>query len=763
MRTKQEIETAFAPRASLAGRKSFFLVGIGGAGMSGVARMLSRRGFRVRGTDSTDSEVVRALREDGVEIWIGHSGDFVERGDALVLTDAIPLEESPEVAAARGFGNPLFRRSQVLGWLLEGQRTIAVTGSHGKTTTTGMIGAGLRASGLDPTIVVGAEVPDFGGAIVEGQGGLAVVEACEAYDSLRDFDPYIVVLTNLELDHVDFHGDWQGLRRSMEAFLSRIVPGGTLVYCAEDPGSREVAEAVAAEHGVATVAYTIEDSRLPELALPGRHNALNATGALVACERLGADPARAAQGIAAYRGAERRLQTIATKPLVVIDDYAHHPTEIVASLQAVRERWLPGAPEPGGPRLVVVYQPHLYSRTAPLIAEFAAALSQADFVVLTDIYPAREAPIPGVSSWRIAEQVTKPCQYVPQRHLLPREVAKVARPGDVVVGMGAGNIASFAPDFAKELERGSPERVAVLYGGDSAEREISLLSGREVAAALRRRGYTASLLDVSELLLSGQSLAKLAGPARPDVCFLAVHGSRAEDGAIQGLLELLHLPYTGSGIAASAVALDKDRTKTVLAAAGLPVPEGLAVCRDKHGEPPLPKEGAGWVVKPNKQGSTVGLRFVEEASELAAAVAYALQFDEVALVEDWVRGVEVSVPVLGAETLPVVEIVPASGAYDFASKYTAGATDEICPARLTPEQTALCQDYALRAHHALGCAGCTRTDMIVTPERVVVLEVNTLPGMTQTSLVPRSAAVAGIDFDDLCVRIVQDALNRSKA
>jgi len=820
--------------------------------MSGIARMLKHRGFEVKGTDSTPSFVVESLRAEGIEVWIGHSGEHVSAGDAIVLTDAIDLESSPEVAAARTLGCDLFRRSQALGWLLEGKKTIAVTGTHGKTTTTGMIGAGMRAAGLDPTIVVGAEVPEFGGAIVEGTSEWAVIEACEAYDSLRDFDPHIIVLTNLELDHVDFHGDWESLKLSVLSFVEKLDChpfGGTLLYCADDQGSREIGNEVQGPgHCFEVRFYSLEDYTdhppfdIPNLVMPGRHNALNAQGALLAVIEAGGDPSVAAKAISNYRGAERRLQVLFEGDVTVIDDYAHHPTEIVASLQAVRERWPRSkgfqpmspqghlAPTPdfdqdgrtthgleahesdgtdqdgrvthgleahatdgtdqdgrtthgleahATGRLVVVYQPHLYSRTAPLIKEFAAALSLADIVVLTDIYPAREDPIPGVSSFRIAELVTKPCLYVPQRHLLPRKVAEIVQPGDVVVGMGAGNIGEFAPAFVEELRRHSLPgslrpgslsmkgegwsrlKVAVLHAGDSAEREVSILSGREVCCALNCKGHDAYLFDASEALLSTGDLTKLIGADRPDVCFLAVHGTNAEDGAIQGLLELLHLPYTGSGIQASAIAMDKEVAKQLLARAGLPVPAGVLL-RFPHLQFP-PQSATGWVVKPNSQGSTVGLTFVESENELEKAIVKAFQFGDEVLVEEWLRGVEISVPVLGDKALPAVEIVPQSGTYDFESKYTLGATTEICPARISEEQTRAAQDQAMRAHQALGCKGCTRTDMIVLDDRIVCLEVNTLPGMTATSLVPNSAKTAGINFEDLCDWMVRNALEKTKA
>ena len=412
-------------------------------------------------------------------------------------------------------------------------------------------------------------------------------------------------------------------------------------------------------------------------------------------------------------------------------------------------------------RLIVVYQPHLYSRTAPLIEEFAAALSYADLVVLTDIYPAREAPMPGISSARIAEKVTVPVKYVPCRHLLPQEVARIARKGDVVVGMGAGNIAEFGPAFVKELERrNGPKRVAVLYGGDSAEREVSLHSGRAVADALRGKGYDVRLLDLSESLLAKGDLSALVGPNRPDVCFLAVHGTNAEDGAIQGLLQMLHLPFTGSGIAASAVAMDKAATKRVLEAHGIRVPRGKLVTQaDERVE----FEGP-WVVKPNAQGSTVGLSFVEDPEALEWAIVRALAYDDAVLVEEWIKGTEISTPVLNGEALPPVEISTRGEHYDFASKYLPGATEEIIPARLSAETIREAQVMAVRAHQALGCAGATRTDAIVRdPEgraEIVALEVNTLPGMTATSLLPNSAAAAGIPFDELCERLVQEAIAR---
>lgn len=744
MRKKSEILEAFAPRENLGGHESFFLVGIGGAGMSALAKMLKDRGKRVRGTDSTASAVTAELIAEGIDVHIGHTGDPIQAGDAVILTDAIDLAISPEVRRARELGCSLFRRSQLLGYLLSDRKVIAVTGTHGKTTTTGMTGSALAAAGLDPLVVVGAAIPEWGSPVREGEGEWAVVEACEAYDSFHDLDPAIVVLTNLELDHSDFHGNYENLRESVLRFVNRASLG--LIYCETDAGAREIADLSSVHSKQGYQAATLD------MTLPGDHNRLNAGGALGAAVLAGADSDRAGKGIARFGGAERRLQIHREGPITVIDDYAHHPSEIEASLSALRERY----PDR---RLIVVYQPHLYSRTKDFLPLFAEALSAADIVVLTDIYPAREDPIPGISSARIAEGVTKPVRYVPSRFLLPREVANMVQPGDLVVGMGAGTIGEFVPDLLKELDRGQAVRVAVLEGGDSAEREVSLLSGRAIGKALESKGYQVTRIDVSERLLSRGDVSFLTGPNRPDLAFFAVHGTNAEDGAIQGLCELLHIPYTGSGVQSSALSMDKERTKLILQAHGLPVPKGVMV----SGSSALPTDlKYPLVVKPNAQGSTVGLSFVDSPDELEEAVRYALQFGSHALIEERIMGMEISVPVLGDRALPPVEIVPVSGSYDFASKYEPGATEEICPARLSPESLERAMDLALRAHRAMGCEGATRTDMMVSrnPDEFFILEINTLPGMTGTSLLPNSALTAGISFPDLCDWIAQDALRK---
>lgn len=738
MRTMAEVETRFSRVELLEAVTSFFFVGIGGVGMASLAALLKREGYTVRGTDAGETPMMETLRALGVKISTELNPS--DR-DALVVTDAIDLDSTPGVV---DHGGLLYRRSQVLGWVLRNHDVIGVTGSHGKSSTTAMIGSVLQHAGLDPLVLIGVEQSPETLNKNLGRGKWAVVEACEAYDALRDLNPKIAVLTNLEPDHLDYHGSYAHLQEAVGRFLARAE---RVLVSARQPAAAAFAD-IRTSSTMAGVDSPVEyEPYSGPIGVIGDHQRENAGAAVAVAEGIGIPFAEA---LASFRGIPRRLEVVRTQDPVVIDDYAHHPTEIRASIAAVRQAY-------PGRRVVAVFQPHLYSRTRDLLGDFTAALDLADFAVLTDIYPAREDPIPGISAARIAEGLTIPHRYVPSRHRLALDLPAWVEPNDVVLIMGAGNIADCVPGILARLDRRETRDVWVVLGGQSAEREVSLHSGRSMAAALRRKGFNVREVDVVDLLLSGRE--KL--PPRPDAAVLAVHGVKDEDGATQGLFEILGIPYSGSGVQASAIAMDKGLTKQILGARGLPVPQGWLV---RKGEP-LPDLGSlnRVVVKPNEQGSTIGLTFVEDLALLESAVEKALAYDSACLIEEWLVGMEISVPVLGDRALPAVEIAPKSGQYDFANKYIPGATEEICPARLAPEVLAQVGELALSAHRALGCAGATRTDMIVTDRGPVILETNTLPGMTVTSLLPKSAETAGIPYDDLCVWILEDAIRRHGA
>jgi D-alanine-D-alanine ligase len=307
-------------------------------------------------------------------------------------------------------------------------------------------------------------------------------------------------------------------------------------------------------------------------------------------------------------------------------------------------------------------------------------------------------------------------------------------------------------------------RIGVLMGGWSSERTISLRTGLAVHRALLRRGYRAVAIDVNRSLLR-QLLAK-----KIELVFLALHGPGGEDGTIQGFLETIGIPYTGSGVRASAIAMHKVTAKMLLASQGIPVPAGTVIRADLSGPSTIPPVGFSWplIVKPAVEGSTIGVSIVRTPSEWQAALALAHRYDREAVVETYIPGHEITVPVLrdvhGVRALPTIEIVAPGGFYDYAAKYTKGRSRYLCPAPLPKRVTQLVTDLAIRAYEVLGCDGAARVDFRVTPRgKAYLLEVNTIPGMTETSLLPMAAAKAGMDYDTLTERILLSALRRAEA
>jgi UDP-N-acetylmuramate--alanine ligase len=455
------------------------MVGIGGAGMSGIARILLDRGGEVSGSDAKESRGVRALQARGAQIRIGHDAsslDLLPGGPTAVITThaAIP-KTNPELVEARRRGIPVVLRPAVLAKLMAGRTTLMVTGTHGKTTTTSMLIVALQHCGRDPSFAVGGELGEAGTNAHHGSGDCFVAEADESDGSLLEYTPNVAVVTNIEADHLDFFGSTEAYIAVFDSFAERIAPGGALVVCVDDSGAAALAERVAAlgirvlrygssgdglagtllsweQHGTEAVAHIQLDGdihpRVMRLSVPGRHMALNALGALLAAIEIGAPAEDVLDGLAGFEGVRRRFDLIGTASAVrVFDDYAHHPTEVRATLEAVRTLLEQG----GSGRSLVVFQPHLFSRTQAFAADFGAALNGADQVFVLDVYGAREQPIAGVSGASVAEHVGVPVQYLPDFSAVAEAVAAAAEPGDVVVTMGAGDVTMLAPEIVAAL------------------------------------------------------------------------------------------------------------------------------------------------------------------------------------------------------------------------------------------------------------------------------------------------------------------------
>lgn len=460
------------------------LVGVGGAGMSGIARILVDRGLPVSGSDAKASATVTALTDRGVRVAIGHGADRLDLlpgGPTAVVVSTAVRPDNPEVVAARERGVPVVRRAVALAALMTGQRALCVAGTHGKTSTTSMVTVALRTAGLDPSFMIGGELTDSGLAAHAGGGDVFVAEADESDGSFLAFRPHGAIVTNLEPDHLDHHGTAEAYEAVFEQFVERIEPGGFLVACADDPGSAALAESARATGLRRVLTYGVSDGAdvrverggvassdgavqaavltLPgggsvtvRLQVPGDHMMLNAAAAVTAGTQLGVDPAVVAAGLAGYGGVRRRFELKGEAAgVTVYDDYAHHPTEVAAQLAAAR------SVVPSTGRLVVVFQPHLFSRTETFATEFGRALSAADLVVLLDVFAAREDPRPGVSGQLIARAVDAavPLLYEPDRAAATATVTRVLRPGDVVITMGAGDVTTIGPELLARLTAGA--------------------------------------------------------------------------------------------------------------------------------------------------------------------------------------------------------------------------------------------------------------------------------------------------------------------
>jgi len=466
------------------------MVGIGGAGMSGIARILLDRGAQVSGSDAMESRGVIALRARGAQISIGHDAvnlDLLPDGPTAVITThaAIP-KTNPELVEARRRAVPVILRPAVLAKLMSGHRTLLVTGTHGKTTTTCMLIVALQHSGFDPSFAVGGDLGEAGTNAHHGSGDVFVAEADESDGSLLEYRPDVAVVTNIDADHLDFFGSPEAYTAVFDEFVDRLTPGGALVVCTDDPGAAALADRTAAlgfrvlrygsgESGetagglaaalldwqqrgtgaVAEIQLAGEGHpRALRLAVPGRHMALNAVGAVLAAAEAGAPIEQVLDALAGFEGVRRRFELVgAAGGVRVFDDYAHHPTEVHAALTALRGvAGQDHVGHPTGGRSIVVFQPHLYSRTKAFAREFGAALAIADEVFVLDVYAAREQPLTGVSGATIAEHVSAPVRYLPDFSTVAEQVAACARPGDVVITMGAGDVTLLGPEIIAAID-----------------------------------------------------------------------------------------------------------------------------------------------------------------------------------------------------------------------------------------------------------------------------------------------------------------------
>ena len=455
--------------------KNVHFIGIGGVGMSGIALVACQRGFNVSGSDMKESSMTRNLRKAGVQIFIGHDAkNIADDVEAVVISTAIP-EKNPELIEAKKHNIPILHRSQMLAKLGEGLKTLACAGTHGKTTTSSMLATTIDRMGLDPNFLIGGTVDGYDTNAKSGKGDFYIVEADESDGSFVHLSPYVALITNIEADHLDHYGNLDAIYDAFRDFISLIPEDGAAIVCADNPKISEIAKSTgkrwfsygSEDTDAAQIKYKIlhqeglgfafevsfPDGKTVQSAIthnPGIHNILNATGVLGVCWAAGLDIEKAAQALSSFSGVRRRFDLVGKEcGITIVDDYAHHPTEIKATLEA--------ASMLNFKHVHVLFQPHRYTRTQALAPLFADAFNSVDSVTLMDVYPAGEAPIPGINGKTVVDSILDKnphhiCAWMPHRmETIPYLLQKL-KEGDLLITMGAGDVTSMGPDLLDALK-----------------------------------------------------------------------------------------------------------------------------------------------------------------------------------------------------------------------------------------------------------------------------------------------------------------------
>lgn len=450
------------------------MVGIGGIGMSGMAEVLLQRGFKVTGSDGTVNETTKRLQNLGATVYKGHKAEHIAGADVVVYTSAVKAEENEETKAAIQKRIPTIKRAEMLAELMKMKFGIGVAGTHGKTTTTTMIGHVAQDGNYDPTIMVGGKVHSFSKTnAVVGKGDLMIVEADEFDRTFLRLYPSIAIITNIEADHLDIYDDLEDVKNAFVDYANKVPFYGAVIVCLDDPNVKSIlprltkriisyglnpqasVRAVDIHMDAFTSTFSVlhNDQKLGVITLkaPGEHNVKNALAAVATGIELNIDFKLIKQGLQRFDGVFRRFQKKYGNGVMVVDDYAHHPTEVQATLQAARKGW----PDR---RIVAVFQPHLYSRTQDLYKEFGLSFFEADVLIITDVYPSREQPIEGVTGKLISDTAEqfghKNVIYVEDKKEVPAKLKGILQKGDIIITMGAGDIYKYGEELVEGLTSG---------------------------------------------------------------------------------------------------------------------------------------------------------------------------------------------------------------------------------------------------------------------------------------------------------------------
>lgn len=779
---------------------TYHFIGIGGIGMSGLAKILISQNIPVTGSDLAESSTTRALKEAGATLFIGHSASYIKPGTTIVYTSDIK-ESNPEFIAAQQLKCPMLHRSDLLALLMQNRKTLAVTGTHGKTTTSSLLSWVLHHAGQDPSFAVGGVIAQLNANAQHGKGDYFVAEADESDGSFLRYTPYGGIITNIDLDHMNYYQTEEALVGAFHQFAKKVESADHLFWCGDDSRLQKLnIEGVSygfnsdcqlrilqfTQKGWKTsfdIAFRGLQYRQIEIAQIGSYNVLNSAAVFGLALQMGIEEHAIRKALSTFPGVGRRCTMRGQKQeILFIDDYAHHPNEIAVTLRAIRDAI-------GEKRLIVLFQPHRYSRTKDCLGTYRGIFESADMVYVTDIYSAGEQEIPGVTTQKVFDELSQdrsPDFYYSPRKEIVEKVYQTLFPHDVVVTLGAGDIHAAIPELLQKIDLQPPKlHIGILYGGKSTEHEVSLTSSQYICRSLDRDLYeTHEFLitkegkwvlknegDSEEFLISSQVLQQLQ---KCDLFFPILHGTFGEDGTIQGFLEILGKPYVGCDHQSSAICMDKAIAKRLMQHAGIQTSSFIAFSETdwKNRAKDLLHEIREKLifpifVKPVHLGSSIGVQRVTNETELDAAIRNAFAFDPVILIENEIAGREIEFAVLGNDqitVLPPGEVFSAGKIHDYRGKYSRdNATPSTPQADLPEKWMEEGKAIALKAYQAATCKGMARIDFFLDQSGSFWFnEINPIPGFTPFSLYPQMCEANGFSNEELIDRLLILGLQRSR-
>lgn len=763
--------------------EKYHILALGGVGMSGLARLLKQKGATVSGEDKNSSILLDLLKTEGIEAHLEKDQRNLPL-DVHVVTSSAIAKDHPKLIEATKKNLRVSHRSKVLNELLRDSYSLLVTGTHGKTTTSALLAHVLLELGEDPSFAVGGLIKGVNTNAQLGKGKYFVAEADESDGSFINLKRDAAIVTNIESDHLEY---WKNKENLIKGFKDFITGVKTLVYCIDDPllSSLDLEGISYGSSNKASVYYQnvlfkqegmyfdviCKRGCFQKVFLPlfGRHNILNALSVVALLSFLGFSLEKVFQAFSSFQGVKRRMDVhLSRKDITLIDDYAHHPTEIETTLIALKTRVKER-------RVIAVFQPHRSNRLKEHFKAFALSLSVADEVVVTDVYEVGEKIEVNLSE--LATSIGKKAKYVCREKLVSFLSEKI-RPFDVVITLGAGDIYQVLEPLKKERKT---LKVALLYGGPSPEHSVSINSAKNYAKGLKQSHFEVSyyyfckeggfVKTASVGNQEGKKLDRLEfieNILKADICIPSFHGPFGEDGTVQGFLKTLNIPFASPDLFSCCLAMHKGIAKRVVLSENILTAAFIQIEKKTFSQSDLltklEKFSFPLYVKPCSLGSTFGVYEIKEEKDLFPLVREAFTYDDSLIIEEKIVGEEIEVGILGNDQLEfgLLAKIPINGnTHTFETKYGKRAIAAEIPAKVSPEMKEKIEALAARIYRLFRISSHARIDFFVQGDKIYFNEINPIPGMTATSAFPLMFEKIGIDYFDLINKMVILALEKN--